>query len=306
MKTKRIITTFAIATFVLIAGCSKDKDSPTPNPDGDVESNIPASAPEVLQYIFSDDFSSGDMSKTENGFTWGHGFRLTPSTKNPLSGTHSLECVYQGDDNPNNTNGTDSYLERSFNLGALYKEVVMEFDFYIPDGTEPWGGAAYDHRGTYGQGNNKFFRLWGSESKDGAIGINDYGSIEKIGAETRSMGDGGSYFYFLASTQTNTVAPKYPGGQNFITAVDLGNWMHVKIHMRFPTQKFSVNEDSDGFLHLYKDGVLFESIPLNNYHDNLAFDHAWQQGYILGWANSGMATDTFLFIDNFKVSGILK
>ena len=34
MKTKKIVTTFAIATVVLIAGCSKDKDSPTPTPGG--------------------------------------------------------------------------------------------------------------------------------------------------------------------------------------------------------------------------------------------------------------------------------
>ena len=34
MKTKNLITTFAIATIVLIAGCSKDKDSPAPSTGG--------------------------------------------------------------------------------------------------------------------------------------------------------------------------------------------------------------------------------------------------------------------------------
>jgi len=267
-------------------------------------------APQVLQYIFSDDFSSGDLSKTENGFTWTGGFRLSPSTENPRSGTHSLKARYQSIDDPANGNTPSSWLERSFDLGAFYTSLVIEFDLYIPDGNEPWGGPRYVHRDSELSDNNKLFRLWSNDS-DG----NGYvDSQSKLGASTNLgaiSGDSQVYLEGKPNSTDGTIREGFTqksGAFNaFITDADRGQWMSLKFDMKMPTQFFTDKTQSDGHYKMTKNGSTILEIQLNNFRtDTVSNSNAWKVGYLLGWANSGFVTETLLFVDNVKFSGVLK
>jgi len=265
--------------------------------------NVAARAAQVageLSYIFSDDFSSGDKLKEENGFFWSGGVRSTVSTLNPRSSTHSIRSVYNARADEN----SDSWTETRFNLGILYKEIDIQFDLYVPDGTEPWGGAAYYQEDAPGPDNNKLFRLWGSGGRDNS-NINSYTQHhEKIGASLWPEGNGQSRTQQEWNRQAVSIGAKGPSSPGFIASSDLGKWMTIRFYARLPTELFADDADSDGFYKTYKNGTLILDNPLNNYSDG--YDHGWVDGYVLGWANTGFVEETIMFLDNFVFKGIAK
>jgi hypothetical protein len=189
----------------------------------------------------------------------------------------------------------------------------MEFDIYTPDGTEPWGGAKYLHRHDGGSNNNKLFRLWGSSSKTGAA-PNNYSSREKVGASTWASYDGGFPVVTGESRArmelSGTGSGAIGGGgedQYFpLYTAPYGEWVTIRFEMKMPTQVWPTASDTDGYMRVYKNGVFQKERLLANYEPEVGYDHAWQQGYIMGYANSGFLDETILFIDNFKVWGVLK
>lgn len=96
--------------------------------------------------LFYDDFSSGDLSKTEGGVSWEANGGIPVITGiGPASTTNYLEFS-QGD-------------ELRFMLGAIYPEVWMQFYVYHPTGLEiPSMGPRWERTAA---GNNKIFRLFG-------------------------------------------------------------------------------------------------------------------------------------------------
>ena len=250
---------------------------------GTYNSNEPNGTAAVL--LFSDNFSSGDLSKTENGFIWGAPSNTSVSTLNPLSGTYSLLFDFQ-------------YTvagEQRFDMGSLYNELTFEYEIYIPDGTESWGGLIYDHYNSEGgaSDNNKWHRLWDTNTESG----ND----EKVGASTRASDTTGlSKLSAEWDDDTTGVTGQTPPSayQDFITAADRGTWIKLKFYYKSATVA-----NNDGVLKFYKDDVLIMSkTDVNNYH--AGYDHAWQYGYLLGSQGGKlpMAGDhLYLFIDNFSL-----
>jgi hypothetical protein len=163
----------------------------------------------------------------------------------------------------------DSFAEARFSLDKAYTNLVISFDMYIP--------GNYVHRNSE---NNKFFRLW----------LNEYGDIEKVGASLRGN-DGGSLIGTDYSLQpgwgTSTTVKSKTG---FITDADKGKWTDVKLEVVAPS------DSSMGSITIYKNGQLFlkdESVP-----NLVPGQQGYQKGYLLGWANSGFSTDTYVLIDN--------
>ena len=99
-----------IPVLTLLMSCS-DKDNINPN--------------EAASYFFTDDFETGDLSKTENGFEWSSTDYKTVETPN---GTLGLKFKY-GPDNLNE----DSWQERRFSLGKDYSEFWLKYDLYLPE-----------------------------------------------------------------------------------------------------------------------------------------------------------------------------
>jgi hypothetical protein len=169
----------------------------------------------------------------------------------------------------------DSFAEARFALDRAYLHLIINFDMFVP--------ANYVHRDTGNNSdNNKFFRLW----------LNDYGDQEKLGASLR--GSGGESLigtdYSLYPTWGTSTTIKTRAG--FISESDKGQWLTVKLDVVAPT------DSSMGSISIYKNGELFlqdEEVP------NLVLgQQGYQKGYLLGWANSGFSTDTYILIDNVR------
>lgn len=84
----------------------------------------PTNGKESDYYFFTDDFETGDHSKSENGFKWADNFVAVAQTPN---GTMGLEFA----SGPNDLTA-DSYREQRFHLGKGYSEVWVKYDLYIP------------------------------------------------------------------------------------------------------------------------------------------------------------------------------
>ena len=240
-------------------------------------------APDV---VFSDSFASDNLSRDVGPATWnapvntqvyanrGKGYNTTTFA------TSALQFTFNG-----TAPGGDAWAEQRFDLGRVYPELLISFDMYIPDGTEAWGGAAYNHR-VESPGNNKFFRLWGT-------GYNDR---EKVGASLFPDSTGTSYSKIRAewSVGGGGIGEKGVARTPFITT--LGTWTSVKIYAKAATT------DQYGSMKIWKDDtlVLDNTYGINNYTTGEA--HGYRYGYLLGWANSGFTNTTYILLDNVSIS----
>jgi len=252
--------------------------------------------------IFADSFESGNLSRTLNGASWG-GSEGTSYvsvanvyiSSNTTGNTSALTCQYTG--NANLSVGTSA--GRNFDLGALYDNLFVEFDLYIPNGTEPWGGATYKHRnGTISASdNNKFIRLW-QRSRSDPNG-DGYNSDEKYGASTVLASSANTSNSDIITECVNAgdaaVGPSAYQGRayNFINASDYGKWMRVKMFFKTRTTT------SNGSMMLWKNDTLL--IDQRNLIDSV-YDptepRGFRYGYLLGYANSGFDETTKMLIDN--------
>jgi hypothetical protein len=250
-----------------------------PSYDGKLYSTYPSGDkpdPGATPAFFTENYSTGDFSHTEGGVSW-------------LTGTAVNVTVNSGRGNPgyaaqyeySTSAGTNAEIR--FDLGALYTELTIKFDLYIPNGGEAWGGAAYSHsQGT----NRKLFRLWPAT----------YDDYEKVGASLWEDPNSDNWSELLLDWNTGSgIGPKPPHGYAFITSADLGTWVAVKIYVKAATVS------TNGSLRVYKNGTLWcdASNAVNNYRSGEA--HAFRYGYLLGSANGGYPATTRLQIDNVEI-----
>lgn len=244
--------------------------------------------------FFTDGFESGNLAYTQNGASWLVGTNTSVQSGRGNPG-FSLQFTFAG--TPDASNPTNSIGEQRFELGALYVGLTTEFDLYIPDGTEAWGGAAYTHRtATSGGSNNKFYRVWpgtGSETspndtynEPGKLGLSllPDGLYSKLYCDWNSVDDG------LGQTQRGTPA------DGFINASDLGTWISVKVYFYH-----AQNASERSIIRVWKNGSLvINETNINNYRaDQVGGWGAWY-GYFLGAANTGFLNTTYLQVDNVR------
>ena len=235
-----------------------------------------------LSSIFSDSFESGDKSASTNGFAWTDSVRAGVANTNPLTGSYSLEFNFQ----PANAEG-DAFAEQRFDLGSLYSQVEVEFDLYIPSGNESWTNEAYFHSNS----NNKLFRLWGG----------GYSSFEKIGASLWGQSDGTSKFIIDWNNDGQGTGPKGTHVDNFISASDRGSWINVRMYFKCASS-YVEGGPGNGAVKVWRNGVLIIDDKVNNYSEGA--DHAWQNGYLLGWQNGAQPDGLTLHIDNVSFKGV--
>ena len=114
-RTKIANGLFFLLLILLFSSCT-DKETTSPN--------------EESSYFFTDDFETGDHSKTKNGFKWSDNTVEIDETPN---GTMGLKIVF-GPDKLHE----DSWREQRFHLGNEYAELWVKYDLYVP--------ANYHHR----------------------------------------------------------------------------------------------------------------------------------------------------------------
>jgi hypothetical protein len=265
-------------------------------------SNQAQATPSDVVPFFEEDFSSGDFSNTMNGWSWGSGTRTSIQDIQPHSGTYSMRALY-----PAVAPGEDGLAEKRFSIGRNLSEYWKEYWLYLPDGTEVWEGegvesAKYQAREGDGAGNNKFFRVWAG----------DYGDDNKHGFSVwPSSVDGepncrGCFETSKASGAMGCLTNN-PGVDPLIHEtngpITQGEWAQIRIHVKFASTNTSDPAEADGVIEFWVDGVLVMSRynqPIHGNISELGHDNFVNQGYYMGWANTGFDEKTYVFIDDIK------
>lgn len=228
--------------------------------------------------FFQDGFESGDLSHTENGVKWTSVAWGGVNSVKPKSGAHSMEFHFNSA-----RDGVDSFSELRFNLGGNYKDLWVAYDLYIPDN--------YYHRKQSTSDNNKgFLYLWSG----------NYGNTTGpgLGPNFWPLNNGGSY---ASMYSWNTASPSF--GKHYWnacpTAIDIndaGKWVRITAHY-----KYASAANNDGIAQIWKtyaDGT--RQLICNETKGKWYVPGApgFDQGYILGWANSGFTDATLFYLDN--------
>lgn len=239
--------------------------------------------------IFQDDFESCGRTKTQNGFTWLSGTRTTVNTANPKNGSCALELAYQA-----SPSGSDSFAEQRFYLGANYPDIWVKYDLFIP--------ANYCHRTQSSSTNNKgFVDMWeGQYTANVGVAMNPNFWADGTCQSTNSM-------FVSAPRSTDPFFNK--GGHHYskefldrysIRTSDRGKWMEVITHYKYATAA-----KNDGMVQIWltPQGESQRQI-LNMTQGNwyVAGARGFDNGYLLGWANSGFTEQTKFYIDNIVFS----
>ena len=202
------------------------------------------------------------------------------------SGSHSLRFFFKG-----KASGSDATAEQRFDIGRNLREIWVEFYIYYPNGTEGLG-ARYYHRTDTGSNNNKFLRIWGDV----------YSASNEVGASTWPLDGGDSRLGFEYEKDEKPMGAYGSGGPNpFVHNGNRGRWTHVQFHARLG----SGPEAFDGSMELWVDGA--KTTALDNKSGKPGLDlynsdamNYFNEGYLLGWANSGFDKDTYIFIDDVR------
>jgi hypothetical protein len=249
------------------------------------------------EQFFADDFESGTIGNVinstptigESGSTWGKpqtmgSDSVSISDSIAHSGSKSLRFHYSGV-----SDGSDNWVEQRFHFAAQHKHVFMRFYIYFPDGNETWGENKYYHRDSSGTDNNKFWRMWALDYKAGSVhtGYMFYpldGGVSKIKEKHYSEGTESEYSTHDAGWYINDDA--------------LGRW----ICFEFET-KLNTPGELDGITRMWVDNILIHEKTDCNYSSlGETSTNFIQNGYLMGWSNSGFTTDTNIYIDDIVFS----
>lgn len=236
--------------------------------------NVTTDAAAAGAASFEDDFASGDLSKTMNGYSWGVPAGDVSVVNNQVEMTFGP-----------NASGSGADAELNFDFDAPRSEVWVEYDITIP--------ANWAIRANGQNYNNKFFQL----NYNGG-----YYTALTIEFAHPNPADGTAMLRrFLAASETAGGAQNWPTAptpiQNFIgpgcTMVP-GNTYQIRVHFRS-----SPDGVADGIAELYIGGVLIRSLSWPFW--KVATSGQINGGYVLGWANTGYTDETKFLIDNFKI-----
>lgn len=240
--------------------------------------------------FFSDDFSSGDTSRSENGFSWND--QSFPVSEGFGHGDdHALLFEFGPD-----ASGDDSSAELRFELGRQVQELWIELWIYYPTGDEGLGSARYEHRNDVSSDNNKFLRLWRDEYN---------GARPKVGASTLPTDEGSGGGNSRMINEYNPIGSSMgnfsSGGSAWVTDGDpdtchRGEWTRVRMYFRVsdPGASNGVSRWWVG------DTLVYDATDLPNDAEDPA-DNYLERGYLLGWANSGFSELTHVYVDDVSV-----
>ncbi|MFW6090069.1 MAG: hypothetical protein ACODAB_09970 [Gemmatimonadota bacterium] len=256
---------------------------------GPVDSGAVDSGRAPVAPFFADDFATGDTSRSEGGFSWSRS-SFPVSSSFGHGDDHALRFSFGPD-----ASGEDSSAELRFRLGHELQELWIELHIYYPDGTEGIGSARYVHRDDVSSDNNKFIRLWQGDYS---------GARPKLGASTRpspeELGDGDSHLHNELNPIGSSMGGHGSGAAPWVTDADpdtcrRGEWARVRMHFRVA----DVGMDNGVSEWWIDDTQVYSRHDLSSAAASEADNHI-DRGYLLGWANSGFAEETHIFIDDVR------
>jgi len=254
------------------------------------------------QQLFFDSFETGNKNHAENGVQWMSASAVSVVSGFGHTGNYCLKFSFAG-----GASGSDAWAEQRFSLGKPYNEVVVEWYAYYPSGTDG-RGVKFVHRAE-SPGNNKFIRLWRGDKSDQNDGYSSF--TLKSGASTDSYGSAGDEVIFgeygttPGATNQTGVGPNGSDGNGasagsfngFLTDAQRGRWVKIKVRVKAASARTA----ADGIIELWRDDVMLSRASvLKMFPGDGAGGYDF--GYIMGWANSGFAQATDMYIDDVRIS----
>lgn len=229
-------------------------------------------------YIFYDDFSSGDLSKTTNGFVW-----ESPTHASVINGfgpngkSNCLRFDY--------TQTGGQWSEQRFALGAIYPEVWLRYWIFFPLGNEsPSRGAKWQRDdGGVVPYNNKFFRLYAGVAGDELF--------PRVGAETYPRDSAAldcQLYPEAAITGRSGIGPFWnddpvPVADPFVIDSARGRWVKIKAQ----NLKSTDANTSNGVQRIWVDDVLVASKTNIQHQQGVGgFEGGYLMGSFNGYINS--------------------
>ena len=269
-------------------------------------------------WAFSDGFETYNNSEIltsvdtppTSGITWGiidpgrDPVNCVVTTARSYAGTKSLQFSYPAtvDSSPTEPGG---WAEQRFRLDTPSKEVWIQFQLFVP--------SNYAHRTNWANSkNNKLLYLdFGVTYPGGTRTVVGY-----TGFEMWRLSDGRNYL--AANFRKNSAnkghshdtdplwSPNGPantyntngGTYKFLDpALDNDAWHLIKIHLKISSSPAA----SDGEVEVWKDGVkVVEHLNFDNSGNDPSAE-LYQEGYLMGYHNSGYANATTFCIDDLKI-----
>lgn len=248
--------------------------------------------------IFQDGFESRDLSHTENGVSWSGSAKTKVTNLMNNTGSYSLLFPYPGD-GVGNPESPDSWAEQRFDLGKGYTELWYKFNVFFP--------SNYTHRQSSGSSNDKFLIMWNKTGGSSSGNSRLYIDFESWGTTDSSWGSTGSSYaalhlkyngvdYGHDHPQDNLYGQTPDPASIFRAPDDAGKWHEFIIHIKLASSATA----KDGVAEIWKNGVKemeYLHLPIYDTQANYI-----DQGYLLGWSNSGFNQQTNIYVDDFVVS----
>ncbi len=232
---------------------------------------------QIKQYLFFDDFETGDLSRTENEVLYRGSTSTEVSLENKKEGTYSLKFLFKS-----GSSGEDAFSEQRMsypNTGELW----IKYDLYIP--------TNYSHRQEISASNNKFLAIYKNEYSLPGFQVNWSLSPNGNGGSNLSL------HRYRNGTEQSTISPSGGIGDDFITADDHGKWVSITARVKAPSSE----NTTDGAMQMWKDDVLVcDETALDMFGGN--GENFMNKLYLLGWSNSGFAENTIFYIDNLSLN----
>lgn len=231
----------------------------------------------AADFTYTNDFEAGTLSGTgTSSFSWWYGNSTSVSQERAYSGSHSLRFFYEG-----GADGKDSFAEQRFRY-ADTDELRISYKLFVP--------TNFYHRRQSGSANNKFMFLWSG----------DYGTVasnQSFGFEYWPTSDGNSVLSHHLGPDNEDWGHKRPTSNYILSTADRGKWIDFEVYVKLA----SAEGVADGIIEVKKNGQRYFRVEnLANYASQGNF---LNQGYLLGWSNSGFDQNTVFYLDDLKIVG---
>ncbi|MBU6950608.1 hypothetical protein [Hahella sp. HN01] len=259
---------------------------------------------ETAEYVYKENFAGTSLSYDEFAassvpiFKWwglggtvsGEQYKAVDINGEVNTGQKkSLKFLFKGV-----ADGKDSSVEQRFRILKPQVSVLsITFDLFIP--------TNFTHRTQSSTANNKFLVLWsgdyGTRASLNSVAFEYWPATVKGGAE------GDSVLSYHLGPGDSDWGHKIPSATPVFAAADRGKWINYRIDIKLA----SAPGATDGFITVKKGGdTLFNVTGLANYSSATDINgdngNYLDQGYFLGWANSGYSADTAFYMDNLMIT----
>ena len=250
--------------------------------------------------LFYENFEAQTVDQSPTGgnsfLTWGNGTRTKTLDDRSYTGTKALRFRFPGDPDPS----AMAMSEQRFTLGSQETEMWWRYKLWIP--------ANYQHRIGSGANNNKgLLMLWSQGYSSGPTVSLHFGTPNDFVDGTSASNPNGSVIY-AAWRQENGVLRNFYNENNLsenhknnmdptkgIRAEHFGQWNDIVVHVKAATN----DAPYDGAVQAWvNDESMYNVTNATNYFPS---NNYWDEGYLLGWANSGFDEETDLYIDDILI-----